>query len=79
LALREVKMIARRPAMTDEMTPDRADEMAPEDGGDAVTETFAEEPLAGEGTDDDEATVTEGPAHGGATGKVGQGTADETR
>ncbi len=65
--------------MTDEMNPDRADEMAPEDGGDTVTEKFAEEPLAGEGTDDDEATVTEGPAHGGATGKVGQGTADETR
>lgn len=65
--------------MTDEMIPDRADEMAPEDGGGAVTDEFAEEPLAGEGTDDDEATVTEGPAQGGATGKVGQGTADETR
>ncbi len=64
--------------MTDEMTPDRADEMAPEDGGEAVTEDFANEPLAGEGTDDDEATVTEGPAQGGATGKAGQGTADES-
>ncbi|MEJ7753892.1 MAG: hypothetical protein WKF38_01780 [Candidatus Limnocylindrales bacterium] len=55
------------------------DEMAPEDGGEAVTEAFANEPLAGEGTDDDGATVTEGPAQGGATGKAGQGTADETR
>ena len=27
----------------------------------------------------DEATVTEGPGQGGATGKAGQGTADETR
>ncbi|MDQ3448757.1 MAG: hypothetical protein M3432_06220 [Chloroflexota bacterium] len=65
--------------MTDEMIPDRADEMAPEDGGDAVTDDFAQEPLAGEGTDDDEATVTEGPGQGGSTGKAGQGTADETR
>jgi hypothetical protein len=33
--------------------------------------------LAGEGTDDDEATITKGPGTGGTAGRVGTGTADE--
>ena len=40
-----------------------------------ASDAFRDEPLAGEGTDDDEATVTRGPAVGGSTGKAGEGTA----
>ncbi len=40
-----------------------------------ASEAFADEPLAGEGTDDTEATVTRGPALGGSTGRAGEGTA----
>lgn len=35
------------------------------------------EALAGEGTDDDEATITKGPGTGGTAGRAGSGTADE--
>lgn len=35
-------------------------------------------PLAGEGTDDDEATTTVGPGRGGSAGRPGQGPTAET-
>ena len=41
------------------------------------TPGFGSEPKAGEGSDEDEAVVTRGPAAGGASGKAGQGTTEE--
>ena len=38
---------------------------------------FHEEPMAGEGADDDEATVTKGPGAGGSSGRTGEGTAED--
>ena len=38
---------------------------------------FGSEVRAGEGSDEDEAVITRGPAAGGASGKAGQGTTEE--
>ena len=40
---------------------------------------YGSEPLAGEGADEEEATVTQGPGHGGSTGRAGEGTAEDAR
>ena len=46
-------------------------------GGAGAGSAWEAEPLAGEGTDVDEATVTQGPATGGATGRAAEGTTEE--
>lgn len=64
--------------MSDETPRTGGSEQGSDDAGQrAQTPQFANEPMAGEGADDDEATISQGPALGGASGIAGQGTTEE--
>ncbi len=71
--------------MTDQTrSANEQQDQSPQTGGLDAEETrmsgpdFGSEPLAGEGNDDFEATVTRGPGVGGSSGKTGEGTAADT-
>ena len=57
--------------------PGRVSNPAPGLGGEPEPPSFESEPLAGEGVDEEEATITRGPGVGGTSGVASEGTAED--